>query len=206
MGSPFVQGLIQGKLAREQLEYRVRVDYPYLVNFSRILAEEVSQAPNFEAMSLVSSYLEYIRSDEMASHEALAMRCGISRDELESQVIGPVKYAYLQHEYLSASKGDLADILAVLTPYMYGCQILWKRILKKHVIEDSNPYLSGFETYGADDALDGHVTSLLGLLNDLAEKATPERREPLRAHFLRSEYFETIAWDAYFNIVSWPKI
>ncbi len=205
MGTPFVQGLIHGTLKSEQLEYWVRVDYPYLVNFSRILSMGVSQAPNVEAMSLVSSYLDYILHGEMASHEAFAKRCGISRAELESQIMGPVKYAYSQHEYASASQGDLADILAVLAPCMFGWQILSKRILESHVIEDLNPYRWWFETYGADDALDGHVTSLLELLNELAEKVSPERREQLRTHFLRSEYFETIAWDAYFTMESWPK-
>ena len=119
--------------------------------------------------------------------------------------MGPIKYAYSQHEYASASQGDLADILAVLAPCMFGWQILSKRILESHVIEDLNPYRWWFETYGADDALDGHVTSLLELLDELAEKVSPDRREQLRTHFLRSEYFETIAWDAYFTMESWPK-
>ena len=38
MKTAFVQAMIDGSLEPERLRYWVRVDYPYLINFSRILA------------------------------------------------------------------------------------------------------------------------------------------------------------------------
>jgi len=204
MATPFVQGLTDGTLAPEKLQYWVKVDYPYLVNFSRILSIGVSRAPDVDSMFVVGGYLDYILKGEMASHEAFAATFGISRTELQAQVMGPVKYAYAQHEYATASQGDLADIISVLAPCMFGWQILSKRILEAHTIDDSNPYKWWFDTYGADDALDGHVRSLLDLLDDLAKELTTSRQLELKTQFLRSEYFETIAWSAYFTMETWP--
>lgn len=203
MGTPFVQEMIAGTLAPERLRYWVRVDYPYLINFSRILAMGVLRAPNLDAMRIVQRYLNYIVDEEMASHERFAASQGISLSELENQKMGPTKYAYAQHEFASASRGELPEILTAITPCLVGWQILSKRILKDHAIAEDNPYKWWFDTYGSDAGLDGHVVALLGLIDSMAAEVSEARRARLTEIFLTSEYYETVAWSAYYSMEEW---
>ncbi len=203
MGSPFVQEMIAGDLAPERLRYWVRVDYPYLINFSRILALGVLRAPNLNAMSIVQRYLNYIVDEEMASHERFAATHGISRADLENQRMGPTKYAYAQHEFATANRGELPEILTAIMPCLVGWVILSKRILKDHAIAADNPYKWWFDTYGSDAGLDGHILALLGLVDEMAAAMPEERRARLIEIFLTSEYYETVAWGAYYSMEEW---
>ena len=124
MRTPFVRGMIDGTLEPERLQYWVRVDYPYLINFSRILAMAVLRAPDLEKMRTIQGYLNYILDEELTSHERFAAGAGITVRELETQRMGPTKYAYAQHEFASASRGDLAEILTAIAPCLVGWVIL----------------------------------------------------------------------------------
>jgi thiaminase/transcriptional activator TenA len=203
MNTPFVQEMIAGTLAPERLRYWVRVDYPYLINFSRILALGVLRAPSLEAMRTVQRYLNYIVDEEMASHERFAASQGITLKELESQRMGPTKYAYAQHEFASANRGELSEILTAIMPCLVGWQILSKRILKDHSISVGNPYKWWFDTYGSDAGLDGHVNALLELVDSMVVDLPEDRKSGLRQIFLTSEYYETVAWSAYYSMEEW---
>ena len=202
----FMQGMINGTLESKRLQYWVRVDYPYLINFSRILAMGVLRAPDLDSMRTIQRYLNYIVDEEMASHERFAESCGISLRELETQKMGPTKYAYSQHEFASASKGELPEILTAIMPCLVGWQILSKRILQREQIAADNPYRWWFDTYGSDLGLDNHVNALLSLLNKLVQGFTSERRDQLTEIFRKSEYFETVAWSAYYDMEEWPAV
>lgn len=206
MKTPFVQAMIDGSLERERLRYWVRVDYPYLINFSRILAMGVQRSPDLDTMKTIQNYLNYILAEEMASHERFAASEGITLKDLESQRMGPTKYAYSQHEYASASKGELAEILTAIMPCLVGWQILSKRILQDHAIAADNPYKWWFDTYGSDAGLDNHVVALLDILDSLVAGLSSERRDRLEDIFLTSEYFETVAWGAYYSMEEWPEL
>lgn len=204
MRTPFVRGMIDGTLEPERLQYWVRVDYPYLINFSRILAMAVLRAPDLEKMRTIQGYLNYILDEELTSHERFAAGAGITVRELETQRMGPTKYAYAQHEFASASRGDLAEILTAIAPCLVGWVILSKRILSEHTIAEGNPYKWWFDLYGNDVGLDNHVTALLAIIDELAAAMPQERRDRLEEIFLTSEYFETVAWQAYYAMEEWP--
>jgi len=203
MNTPFIQEMIAGTLAPERLRYWVRVDYPYLVNFSRILALGVLRAPSLDAMRIVQRYLNFIVDEEMASHERFAKSQGITLQELEHQRMGPTKYAYAQHEFASASRGELPEILTAIMPCLVGWQILSKRILRDKAIHPDNPYKWWFDTYGSDAGLDDHVEALLGLVDTLTDELPEHRRNGLRQIFLTSEHYETVAWSAYYSMEEW---
>jgi thiaminase len=44
----------------------------------------------------------------------------------------------------------------------------------------------------------------LELLDRLVDGCSPSRRENLERIFLTSEYFETVAWKAYYDMEQWP--
>ena len=203
MRTPFMQEMIEGTLAPERLRYWVRVDYPYLINFSKILALGVLRSPSLEAMRIVQRYLNFIVDEEMASHERFAESQGITLEELETQRMGPTKYAYAQHEFASANRGELPEILTAIMPCLVGWQILSKRILNNFSVAPDNPYKWWFDTYGRDAGLDGHVEALLSLVDSMAEALPESRLAELRQIFLTSEHYETVAWSAYYSMEEW---
>ena len=88
-------------------------------------------------------------------------------------------------------------------PCLVGWQILSKRILKDHSISVGNPYKWWFDTYGSDAGLDGHVNALLELVDSMVVDLPEDRKSGLRQIFLTSEYYETVAWSAYYSMEEW---
>ena len=154
-------------------------------------------------MRIVQRYLNFIVDEEMASHERFAESQGITLEELETQRMGPTKYAYAQHEFASANRGELPEILTAIMPCLVGWQILSKRILKNFSVTPDNPYKWWFDTYGRDAGLDGHVEALLSLVDSMAESLPESRLADLRQIFLTSEHYETVAWSAYYSMEEW---
>ncbi|MDE1046964.1 MAG: hypothetical protein OR995_05885 [Candidatus Nanopelagicales bacterium] len=258
---PFMLGVHDGTLTRNQFTFFLEQDMPYQRDFLNALLLTATKQIDPEALLRMRGFI----AEEVDFEISLLSELGVEWS-FDRWAAGPAREGYMNHLMRVAHEGSLGDVYASLLPCaagftgamaeptakdglpptyqrwlefyerpeqftfsselverfeeamtdatstdleharsMFGWQILSKRILESHVIEDLNPYRWWFETYGADDALDGHVTSLLELLDELAEKVSPDRREQLRTHFLRSEYFETKAWDAYFTMESWPK-
>lgn len=201
---PFLQGLANGDLPKKKYLYWVKVDYPYLINFSRILALAVTKAEDLEAMKIMQSYLAWILDEEMAFHEKYAESQGISKEELSQQQMGPIKYSYTRHELANAYSGGLVELIAGLMPCIIGWQILARALVKDKVINPENPYKSWLDMYSSDAALDDHTQKILGLFNRLAEDCSPKRLRKIENIFLTSERFETLCWDAYYNEEQWP--
>ena len=202
---PFLQGLVNGDLPESKYLYWVKVDYPYLINFSRILALGVTKADDLDGMRVMQSYLAWILDVEMASHEEYAKQHGITKEELASQRMGLIKYAYTRHELANAYSGGLVELIAGLTPCIVGWQILAKSLVKGREISPTNPYKDWLDMYSSDVNLGDHTKKILDLLDRLALECSHARLTRIEKIFMISEQFETICWDAYYNEETWPN-
>jgi thiaminase (transcriptional activator TenA) len=203
---PFLTGIAKGDLANERFLYWVKVDYPYLINFSRILALGVSKAIDLEGMRIMQDYLDWIIDEELALHESYAEKNGISKEELAHFQMGPIKYAYTRHELSTAHSGTLEELISGIMPCLVGYQIVSKALVKQYPIQDDNPYRNWLSMYSADTLLDDHTQKILNLFDKLTENSTEQQKARMYNNFITSELYETMCWDAYYDMETWPTI
>ena len=203
MRKPFLQGILDGTLPIEKFLYWVRVDYPYLVNFSRILALGVAKADTFEDMRVMQEYLHWIINDEMALHESYAAENGITKLELESQQMGPIKYAYTRHELSSAYSGSMGELIAGILACIVGYQVVCRKLVSSAEIKSDNPYKDWLSMYSSDAELDTHTQKILEIFDRLASEGSVNLRVSMEAKFMAGVRYETMCWDAYFDMEEW---
>ena len=73
---PFLKEILKGNLSNERYTYWVRVDYVYLINFSKILALGISKGKTIEEMKVMNDYLNWILNEEMSLHVEHARKMG----------------------------------------------------------------------------------------------------------------------------------
>ena len=200
---PFWQEMLKGSLSDEIYTYWVKVDYVYLVNFSKILALGISKGKTTEEMKIMNDYLNWILNEEMAIHIEHAKINGISEEELFKCKMGPIKYSYTRHENNCANEGDLGVLLSGILACIVGWPIVANILLEGQKISDENKYKSWLSMYSEDKVLQEHTEKILGIFNSYASNGNAEYREKLKNNFFLGVKYETMCWDAYYNMEKW---
>ena len=200
---PFWQEMLKGSLSDEIYTYWVKVDYVYLVNFSKILALGISKGKTTEEMKIMNDYLNWIINEEMAIHIEHAKINGISEDELFKCEMGPIKYSYTRHENNCAHEGDLGILLSGILACIVGWPIVANILLEGQTISDENKYKGWLTMYAEDIVLQEHTNKILSIFNSYASNGNKEYREILKNNFFKGVKYETMCWDAYYNMEKW---
>ncbi|HRE29611.1 MAG TPA: hypothetical protein PK954_23415, partial [Anaerolineales bacterium] len=78
---PFLQGLINGDLPEASFAFWLKVDYPYLYNFIKVMSVGLAKSSDPQDMWVFLEHIKGIQK-EMLDHEGHAARIGVSREEL----------------------------------------------------------------------------------------------------------------------------
>tara|TARA_B100001105_G_C22385970_1_gene441956 strand:+ start:63 stop:740 length:678 start_codon:yes stop_codon:yes gene_type:complete len=200
---PFLQEILKGNLSDERYTYWVRVDYVYLINFSKILALGISKGKTIEEMKVMNEYLNWILNEEMSLHVDHAKKNGISENELFNCEMGPIKYSYTRHENNCANAGDLGILISGILACIVGWQVVSKILLGGETVSDNNKYNGWLTMYSEDKILQEHTNKILKIFNSYAANGNEEYRDILKKNFLLGVKYETMCWDAYYNMEEW---
>ena len=200
---PFLQEILKGNLSDERYTYWVRVDYVYLINFSKILALGISKGKTIEEMKVMNEYLNWILNEEMSLHVDHAKKNGISENELFNCEMGPIKYSYTRHENNCANAGDLGILISGILACIVGWQVVSKILLGGETVSDNNKYNGWLTMYSEDKILQEHTNKILKIFNSYAANGNEEYRDTLKKNFLLGVKYETMCWDAYYNMEVW---
>ena len=198
---PFLQGLINGDLPTECFQYWLRVDYPYLHNFLKVCALGILKADDPQDTAVMLQHVEGIQ-EEMLDHEKHAAKLGLSREDLLSYPMGPLKYSYTRHQLASAYHGSLGDVQAAIMACQWGYGEAVRRLLHEKPLQPDNPYREWFAFHG-DPVHRESFEEALNLLDRQAAKCTPAQQEQMAAIFFKSVQHETMLWDEYYNMTQW---
>ena len=199
----FLQGLVHGDLPPECFQYWLRVDYPYLHNFVKVCALGVLKAEDPEDVEV---FLGHIRSvqDEMRDHEKHAAAMGLTREDLLSYPMGPLKYSYTRHQLASAYDGSLGEVQAALMACQWGYGEAIHRLISEHPISEDNPYKEWFAFHTKPENRE-HTQTAFDLLDRQAAKSTEAQMEKMAEVFMTSVRHETMLWDEYFDMTQWER-
>ena len=198
---PFLQGLVDGTLPTECFQYWLRVDYPYLHNFLKVCSLGILKAEEPQDTAVMLQHVASIQ-EEMIDHEKHAAGLNMTRDELLSFPMGPLKYSYTRHQLASAYHGGLGDVQAAILACQWGYGEAVARLISKRPIQPDNPYREWFAFHG-DPAHRESFVEALNLLDRQAAKSTEAQQAQMATIFFKSVQHETMLWDEYFNMTRW---
>ena len=199
---PFVRGIGEGTLDLEAFKFWVRQDYLFLVEYARVLALAAAKAPDLETMTRFAALLDETLKLEMGLHRSYAAEFGISEEELLREEMAPATRAYTDFLARTAALGDFAELVAALTPCMWGFSEIGQRLAAGPQPADER-YRRWIEMYSSKEFAD-LAEWCRNLLDRLAKGLGPEGRRRLESVFLTSSRYELLFWDAAYVRQGWP--
>ncbi len=198
---PFVRGIGDGTLETARFAHWVRQDYRFLVDYCRLFGLAAARAPDLDTMIRFSELLHATLTTEMDLHRGLAAELGITNAQLEREEASPTTRGYADFLLRTAALGDYFELVAALTPCMWGYSELGQTLAGKprssHAI-----YAAWVDTY-ADRAFADLAEWCRSLLDRLALDASAERRQAAEVAFVTSSRYELAFWDAIYREERW---
>ena len=191
---PFVRGIGEGTLDLEAFKFWVRQDYLFLIEYARVLGLAAARAPDLETMTRFAGLLDETLRVEMNLHRSYAAEFGISDQELEREEMAPATRAYTDFLARTATLGDFPELVAALTPCMWGfCEIGQRLAAGQQPADDR--YRRWIEMYSAPQFAE-LAEWCRQLLDRLAGGMGPAERRRLEDAFLTSSRHEYLFWEA----------
>jgi thiaminase/transcriptional activator TenA len=199
---PFVRGIGDGTLDLEAFKFWVRQDYLFLIEYARVLGLAAAKAPDLETMTRFAALLDETLRVEMGLHRSYAAEFGISEEELEREEMAPATRAYTDFLARTAAVGDFAELVAALTPCMWGfCEIAQRLASGPQPADDR--YRRWIEMYSSPEFAE-LAAWCRDLLDRLAEGLRPEEQRRLEDAFFTSSRYEYLFWEAAYRREGWP--
>ncbi len=146
----FVEGLGDGSLDRSVFMQYLIQDYLFLLHYSRAWAMAVVKAENESEMRTSAAIMNALINEEIQLHIGVCEREGITVADLNAATEAVENLAYTRYAMDAALSGDLADLLAVLAPCMFGYGEIGLR-LAAHRDNTTPLYREWIEAYCGDE-------------------------------------------------------
>lgn len=197
---PFVQQLAAGTLPEDVFRFYVLQDSYYLKHFAKVHALAAVQAKDLLTTQAFAKHAEETCGAEISLHEGFYDLLGVSEQEQAAFEPAPTAYAYTSHMYRTAMNGNLADTLAALLPCYWLYYEIGERL--KHATPNHPIYDKWIATYGSDWFAEA-TREQINRMNELAESVSPQQREELKAHFVKSSHYELQFWEIAWTQQQW---
>ncbi|MFK9095415.1 thiaminase II [Bacillus salipaludis] len=198
---PFVQGIVNGDLRKEQLIHYVKQDFEYLNSFIRIYGIAVSKCDNRQDMEMFNRQISFVLNSEVLPHHNFCQAAGVSYEQLQGYSLSPSAHHYIRHMLTVAREGSLAEILAVLLPCPWTYWEIGEKLINEVNPDNSHPFYEWIQFYGNRPDT---TTKFCQRLDELAIHATEKEKEKMREHFLLSCQLEYMFWDMAYKREEWP--
>jgi thiaminase/transcriptional activator TenA len=199
---PFVRGIGDGSLELERFKHWVRQDYRFLIDYCRLFALAAARAPDLATMTRFADLLRATLVTEMELHRGYAAEFGISAEELASESADPATRGYVDFLLRTAALGDYLELVAALTPCMWGFAEIGQRLASRPRPSDRR-YAAWIDMYAAPE-FDELARWCRDLLDRLGSGAAPEARQRAEAAFVTSSRYELRFWEAAYRREGWP--
>ena len=147
---PFVAGLADGTLAREEFAAWLAQDYLYLVHYARAYALLVYKSGRVAEMAAHAALLHGLLHGEMSLHRGQLAAYGISPAQIEEIPETLELVAYSRYMLDRGVSGDVLDLSVTLAACLGGYGEIGLRLLRDPATRlEGNPYRDWIETYGA---------------------------------------------------------
>ncbi|MFT4416636.1 thiaminase II [Fredinandcohnia humi] len=199
---PFVQGIANGELRKEQLIHYVKQDFEYLNSFIKIYGIAISKCKKREDMDMFNKQISFILNSETHPHNNFCQVAGVAYEELQGFPLSPSALYYIRHMLTIAYEGTLGEILAVLLPCPWTYWEIGKKLINEANPDRSHPFYQWITFYG--NRTDSITTKFCSRIDEWAKEATVKEKEKMKEHFLISCQLEYMFWDMAYKLEKWP--
>ena len=202
MSHPFVTGIGDGTLDVERFKHFIRQDYLFLIEYSRVLALAAARAPSLEHMGRFAGLLNDTLNTEMSLHRDYCARFGITEAELEATKPAPTMQAYTDFLVRTGYHGSFGELACALLPCMWGYCEIGLNLAAKGKPSDQPLYAEWIDMYSAPE-FKALADWLRGLVDRLAEDASPDERKRMETAYVTSTRYEHSFWDMAWRLEEW---
>lgn len=186
---PFLQEMAAGTLPYEKFLRYLYQDDLYLINYCDEMSRLADMLPDSVMKELFRQFAKEGMEAEHIMHEQM-----IGDKAAENIRPMPGTTAYINHTRQYFEPEDLSMAMAAMLPCMWVYSEIGKYIISIEKDGDKNPYHEWISCY-ASDMMENGVRNALNLINEMAEKESPQRRAAMREAFVISTEMELRFWE-----------
>ncbi|EOR69897.1 transcriptional regulator [Thermobifida fusca TM51] len=198
---PFLKGLREGSLSREQVLHYVAQDYQYLTAYTRCYGLGMALSPDRRWMRFFHDNAAVILCAETHAHESLCAYVGVSYEEAQADHLAPTAQAYINH-MMEAGRDTLGVLLSALLPCPWTYLWAAARFTSETPLDPSHPFYGWWDFY-AGRYESQKLTQTRAMLDELAAAAGPAERERMERAFVASCHYEIRFWEMAWSLEDW---
>ncbi|MGV0625250.1 thiaminase II [Mycolicibacter minnesotensis] len=198
---PFITGLTDGSLGRNQFRHYVVQDSHYLRAYARALAGCAAKAPLEAELTMFAEHAGAAIADEVQLHAALFADLGLDAGQATALPVAPTTHAYASHLLAVTASGCYAEAVAAVLP----CYWIYARV-GEHLQRHGSPeplFQRWIDNY-AGQQYQEVVAAVLAVADRVGAHASATEVELMRRQFHISARYEWMFFDAAHRIEHWP--
>ncbi|TDQ52216.1 thiaminase II [Actinorugispora endophytica] len=198
---PFLGGMRDGTLGREQVLHYVGQDHAYLTAYVRCYGLGLTLSPDREWMRFFHDSVAYTLGEEGQAHEALCAFAGTAYEDAQVDRLAPSAQAYVDH-MSAAGRDTLGVLVAALLPCPWTYGWAARRFAAEAAPGEDHPF-HGWWSFYAEPSGGEAVATMRSLLDGLAAGAGPAERERMERAFEVSCHHEIRFWEMAWSLEDW---
>lgn len=192
---PFVRGIGDGTLSRENFRFYMIQDYLYLLEYAKVFAIGLIKSKDEFLQRKFAEHIHATLNVEMDTHKAYMSRLGISADEIDRSKCSIHNQAYTSYMIDSASTGDALDALTAILACAWSYQSIADEIVKQNPASVDHPFYGEWvRSYSSPEYVSG-TEELITLTNRYGDGISEERAQSLIEVFVNCCRFEYNFWE-----------
>lgn len=194
MRHPFVLGLQNGTLPRENFRYYIIQDYMYLIDYAKVFAIGVAKAKSVETANLFAAYITAVQQ-ELNIHNGYMGRLNITQKEIAATPCVLDNLSYTSYMLRVAYEEGEAQILAAILSCAYSYEVIARQILANNpAAADDEFYGEWVRGYASDEYAEENRT-LIAAMNAAAADCTEAELAHLEEIFVACSRYELAFWE-----------
>lgn len=199
---PFVRGIAEGKVEKEQLIHYVKQDFEYLNAMIQTKAYGLTKCTKREDMEIFNASINFILNSETHPHHNFCEVAGVKYEDLQGFPLSPTAQHYISHMLNVSQKGTLGESIAVSLPCPWIYYYIGERMMREYQPNQTHPFYEWISFYGTAEKK--IMNAYLKMLDELAEQAPAEEQQRMKDHFMASCQLEYMFFDMAYKVEEWP--
>lgn len=192
---PFVKGIGDGTLARENFRFYMVQDYLYLLEYAKVFALGLIKSKDEFLERKFAFHIHGTLDGEMDTHKTYMARLGITSDEIANSKRSIHNQAYTSYMIDAASAGDSLDALTAILACAWSYQAIAEHIVKNNPSAVEHPFYGEWVQGYSSAAYVAGTEDLIALTNRYSANISEQRAQALTEVFVNCCRFEYAFWE-----------
>jgi thiaminase/transcriptional activator TenA len=198
---PFIAGLTDGTLGRNQFHHYLVQDAHYLQGYARALKGCAAMAPIASEQTMFAEHADVAITAEAELHSGLLAELAAGVDPAAAGLLAPTTQAYVSYLMSVTASGSYAEAVAAVLP----CYWIYARV-GEHLQRHGSPeplFQRWIDTYAGEE-YQAVVEEVLAVADRVGMYAPAAEWELMLGHLRTAARYEWMFFDAAHRLEDWP--